>query len=90
MLTSILFTVLSTSPFVGGLTSAFLDNSIRGTREERGIQKKAGSDAESSSAYIDLNYKFIHFHELKCRENFYENIKNNITSTIKILKIGEI
>ena len=75
MLISILFTVLSTSPFVGGLTSAFLDNSIRGTREERGIQKKAGSDAESSSAYIDLNSKFIHFHKLEFGQNFYENLK---------------
>ena len=75
MLFSILFTVLSTSPFVGGLTSAFLDNSIRGTREERGIQKKAGSDAKSSSAYIDLNAKLIYFHKLICRQNFYESLK---------------
>jgi len=55
-LNSILITVLSTSPFVGGLVSAILDNTIKGSLDERGLKEivegnREGNPVTSENAY---------------------------------------
>ena len=72
-LNSILVTVLSTSPFVGGLVSAILDNTIRGSLEERGLKEivientdavSTGEDAYTVEVLVKLAEKVKFFQHL--------------------------